>query len=196
MPETTIRIEHSTPKNLELVLLDRDGVLCHDSPNYIRSAADWRSIDGSVEAIARLNQAGIRCALCTNQAGIGRGIFDFHALADIHQCMTAQLDAAGARLELIRYCPHHPDAGCGCRKPAAGLLEDCLTELVVPATNALFIGDSLSDMQAAQRAGVQGALVNYAKTGRDSNAVERAAHKMGITLVAANLASLVEVLLA
>ena len=83
--------KHSTPKHLKLVLLDRDGVLNHDSPGYIRSADDWHSIAGSIEAIASLNQAGIRCALCTNQSGIGRGIFDHQALAGIHQKMQRQI---------------------------------------------------------------------------------------------------------
>lgn len=189
------RNEHSTPKTLKLVLLDRDGVLCHDSPDYIRSPADWRSIKGSMEALAKLKLAGIRCAVCTNQAGIGRGIFDHQALASTHQHMEALIQSAGGQLDMIRYCPHHPDAGCRCRKPAPGMLIDVLNELGVPAANALFAGDSFSDMQAAKRAHVQGAFLRHDKPGRDTNTIEQQARDSGVALVYANLADLVEDLL-
>ena len=196
MRNSSTRPKHSTPKHPKLVLLDRDGVLNHDSTDYIRAADDWDGIAGSIEAIAALNQAGIRCALCTNQSGIGRGIFDHAALAGIHQKMLQQIGAAGGRLELIRYCPHLPDAGCSCRKPAPGLLLECCTELGVAPEDTLFVGDSLSDVQAALQANCASALVRYDKAGRATDAIEAQARALGVELVYDDLAQLVKDLVA
>jgi len=184
--------KHSTLNQPKLVLLDRDGVLNEDSPAYIRAPTDWQSIPGSMEALALLHQADIRCALCTNQAGIGRGIFDHHALAAIHQQMEKQIAAAGGKLELIRYCPHHPEAGCGCRKPKTGMLIDCLTELSVAPEDTLFVGDSLHDMQAALSARCQPVLVRHPKAGRNETELEAQARALGVRWFYPDLASLVE----
>src|SRR4051812_21382421 len=107
---------------MTLVLLDRDGVINEDSPNYIRRPSEWIPIPGSIQAIARLSRAGRRVAVCSNQAGIARGLILATDLAAIDRTMTDEVGAAGGRLDGIYYCMHGPDENCDCRKPAPGLL--------------------------------------------------------------------------
>src|SRR6478736_3164202 len=90
----------------KLIILDRDGVINYDSDQFIKSPEEWRPIPGSLEAIARLNQAGFRVIVATNQSGIGRGLFDFSTLNAIHDKMHRQLAAVGGRIDAIFYCPH------------------------------------------------------------------------------------------
>ncbi len=142
-----------------LLVLDRDGVINEDSADYIRSLADWRPIPGSIEAIARLSRAGYRVAVATNQSGLGRGYFGLDELEQIHQALCQQVEDAGGALAGIFYCPHRPDAGCDCRKPATGLLRAMAEELGESPTGAWFIGDSLKDLQAARAYGCRPALV-------------------------------------
>ena len=139
----------STRKPTQLVLLDRDGVINHDSVDYIKSIEEWQPISGSLAAIARLNKAGINTALCTNQSGISRGKLTARDLAVIHCRFSQALAREGGHISLWRFCPHHPDDNCRCRKPKTAMVDDCLVELSVDATETTFIGDSLKDMQAA-----------------------------------------------
>jgi D-glycero-D-manno-heptose 1,7-bisphosphate phosphatase len=108
---------------MKLVILDRDGVINYDSKQFIKSPAEWRPIPGSLEAIAKLNQAGYRVVVATNQSGIGRGLFDMDTLNAIHDKMHRAVLAAGGRIDAIFYCPHAIDAGCHCRKPRTGMFE-------------------------------------------------------------------------
>lgn len=142
-----------------VVLLDRDGVINADSPGHIRSPAAWQPLPGSLEAIARLHQAGIAVAVCTNQSGLARRLFTPRALAAIHRRMEAAVAAAGGELAGVFVCPHGPDAGCDCRKPRPGLLLRALAELGMRPEEAVFIGDSARDLAAAEAAGVTPWLV-------------------------------------
>lgn len=161
MPLTTQRAANSKPAafSQKLVVLDRDGVINEDSPDYIKSAAEWHAIPGSLEAIARLNHAGWRVVIATNQSGIGRGLFDFEALGGIHDKMQRQLADLGGRIDGIFFCPHQPDDECDCRKPKAGLLKDAGRRLQVDMQGVPFIGDSKRDLQAAVAAGALPILV-------------------------------------
>ena len=144
---------------MKLVILDRDGVINYDSKQFIKSPAEWRPIPGSLEAIARLNQAGYRVVVATNQSGIGRGLFDMDTLNAIHDKMHRAVLAAGGRIDAIFYCPHAVDAGCRCRKPATGMFEriaGCFN-IDLPGTPA--VGDSLRDLQAAVAVGALPLLV-------------------------------------
>src|SRR5215467_2526891 len=110
--------EAVSPKRaLRLVILDRDGVINRDSDQFIKSPEEWRPIPGSLEAIARLNHAGYRVVIATNQSGIGRGLFDMATLNAIHEKMHKALAAAGGRIDALFYCPHTADSQCECRKP-------------------------------------------------------------------------------
>ena len=142
-----------------LVILDRDGVINHDSDEFIKSPDEWRPIDGSLDAIRRLSDAGFEVAVATNQSGIGRKLFDVPALEAIHNTMTAAVRDAGGDIGKIVYCPHHPDAGCDCRKPLPGLLLQLSRKYGVPLDNVPVVGDSLRDIEAALAVGAKPVLV-------------------------------------
>lgn len=147
-----------------LIILDRDGVINYDSPDFIKSPEEWIPIPGSLEAIAVLNKAGILVAVASNQSGIGRGLFNLQMFGRIQQKMKEQLAAVGGHIDFFVYCPHHPDETCTCRKPKPGLLyqisEYFQINLEDPRQAAIpTIGDSLRDLQAAQAANTTPILV-------------------------------------
>ena len=142
---------------MPLLILDRDGVINHDSSNYIRSLNDWKPIEGSLEAIAKASNAGWTVAIATNQSGLARGYFNQATLGQIHQRLRDQVAALGGHIDAIAYCPHGPDDGCDCRKPAPGMLNDLMHSF--GESDAYFVGDSLRDLQAAERADVKPILV-------------------------------------
>lgn len=151
------------PVATRLVILDRDGVINEDSDAYIKSPEEWIPIPGAAEAIARLKQAGYAVVVATNQSGVGRGYFDADTLAAIHRRMVATLAAAGAELDGIFFCPHTPDDGCQCRKPAPGLLDQIAAARGEPVTGAWLVGDSLRDLQCGAARGCQPVLVRTGK---------------------------------
>lgn len=144
---------------MHLVILDRDGVINFDSPDFVKSPEEWTPIPGSLEAIARLCAAGFIVAVATNQSGVARGLLDEDTLHRIHQKMSEAVRQAGGELACIVYCPHHPDAGCSCRKPETGLLEIVAKNLGVELGGVACIGDSERDLAAAVRAGARPILV-------------------------------------
>jgi D-glycero-D-manno-heptose 1,7-bisphosphate phosphatase len=134
---------------MKLVILDRDGVINYDSPEFIKSPEEWRPIPGSLEAIARLNQAGYHVVVATNQSGVGRGLFEMTTLNAINDKMHRALAEAGGRLDAVFFCPHAQDANCECRKPRAGLLHDIARRYNVSLDGVPSIGDSLRDLESA-----------------------------------------------
>lgn len=146
-------------RNGSLVLLDRDGVINHDSPDYIKSPNEWRPLPGSLEAIAALCGAGFRVVVVSNQSGIGRGLFSEAALAAIDAAMRRQIEAAGGRLAGVYYCPHAPAAACDCRKPKPGLLRRVAADFDEALAGVPLIGDKSSDIQAARAVGARPILV-------------------------------------
>ncbi len=145
------------------VLMDRDGVINHDSEEFIKSPDEWQPIEGSLEAIALLNQHDYQVAVISNQSGLARGLFDGAMLATIHDKMHKLLADKGGEIAAIYYCPHGPDSQCMCRKPKPGLLEQFASEKNIDLKTVSFIGDSLRDIQAAQAVGAKPILV---KTGK------------------------------
>ncbi len=154
----------------KIVVLDRDGVINHDSSQYIKSPDEWRPICGSLEAIAYLHRAGFTIVVATNQSGVGRNLFTYSTLEAIHEKMTSQLRAKGGYLSGIFYCPHLPDDGCDCRKPRTGLLRQISEFLKSDLQGAPFVGDSLSDIQAAEAYGCRPILV---KSGNGQRSISR-----------------------
>ena len=142
-----------------LIILDRDGVINHDSDLFIKTPDEWRPIPGSLEAIARLSHAGYRVAVCTNQSGIGRGLFDMATLNAIHNRMHRALSLAGGRIDAVFFCPHTADARCDCRKPLPAMLIEAGRRFGADLATVPCIGDSLRDLQAAEAAGGQPMLV-------------------------------------
>jgi D-glycero-D-manno-heptose 1,7-bisphosphate phosphatase len=141
------------------VILDRDGVINRDTVDYIRSPEEWIPLPGALEAIARLTAGGWTIAVATNQSGVGRGLFSEQMLGRIHAHMLAAVEAAGGRIGGVYYCPHAPDAGCACRKPEPGLLRQAADALGQRLQGAPYIGDKLTDIQAAIAAGARPVLV-------------------------------------
>lgn len=135
-------------------ILDRDGVVNHDSEAFIKSPAEWQPIPGSLEAIARLKHAGLRVVVATNQSGLGRGLFDYDDLFAIHDKMTRQLAELGVALDGIFFCPHTATDDCFCRKPQPGLVQDILRRWNLKPRDCVMIGDSATDIEAASAAGV------------------------------------------
>lgn len=144
---------------MKLIVLDRDGVINHDSAAFIKSPDEWRPIAGSLNAISRLNQAGFHVIVATNQSGIGRGFFDMAALNAIHDKMHRALAQAGARVDAVFFCPHTADDNCKCRKPKTGMFEDIAHRLNTSLTGVPMVGDSIRDLQAAAAAQAQPLLV-------------------------------------
>jgi D-glycero-D-manno-heptose 1,7-bisphosphate phosphatase len=148
---------------IKLIILDRDGVINEDSAAFIKSPEEWQAIPGSLEAIVKLNQAGIKVAIASNQSGISRKLLTKTSLARIHKKMVSALTQLGGHIDAIVFCPHGPDDNCACRKPKIGLLLELATKFRVHPSEVIVIGDSLRDLLAAQTFGCKAILV---KTGK------------------------------
>ena len=148
---------------MKLIILDRDGVVNQDSDDYIKSPDEWKPIDGSLEAIARLNHAGYTVAIASNQSGLARGYFDIEVLTAMHNKMDELLAKIGGRIDAVFYCPHGPDDSCHCRKPKPGMLLDIGQRFNVPLRKVIFVGDSITDINAANNAHAQAVLVRTGK---------------------------------
>jgi D-glycero-D-manno-heptose 1,7-bisphosphate phosphatase len=138
---------------MKLLILDRDGTLNLGRDDKVASPEEWEPLPGALEAVARLNHGGWRVVLATNQSGIGRGLFDMASLNAIHLKMHRLLAAAGGRLEAIFFCPHAPEDGCDCRKPAPGLFRQVGARFGVPLAEVLAVGNSVRHVQAGAAAG-------------------------------------------
>lgn len=177
---------------MKLVILDRDGVINHDSPDFIRSAEQWTAIPGSLEAIARLTQQGWRVVVATNQSGLARAYFNMSTLNAMHIKMRRELAALGGLIDAIFICPHGPDQGCTCRKPSAGMFRDIAQRYEINLERVPAVGDSLRDLQAAHSQGCTPWLV---RTGKGMHTLEQGNLPEG-TRLADNLAAVVDTLLA
>lgn len=154
-----VQLAAESTRPSKLIILDRDGVINHDSEQFIKSPEEWRAIPGSLEAIARLNHAGYRVVIATNQSGIGRGLFDFGTLISINEKMHKQLAQVGGRIDALFYCPHTADSNCECRKPKPGMFIEIGQRFGVALTGVPCIGDGLRDLLAADTVGAQPILV-------------------------------------
>lgn len=155
-----------------IIILDRDGVINFDSDAYIKSADEWIPIPGSLDAVARLSRGGYRIMVVTNQAGIGRGLFDQPTLNAIHDKMRRMAADLGGSIDEIYFCPHTPQDHCPCRKPKPGLYHAIAKRLGTDLHDIPSVGDSLRDIQAAVAAGARPILVRTGN-GRDTEAQVR-----------------------
>jgi D-glycero-D-manno-heptose 1,7-bisphosphate phosphatase len=176
----------------KLIILDRDGVINEDSPDFIKSPEEWLPIPGSLEAIARLNAAGCRVIVFSNQSGIARGLLTMDDLNQIHHKMHQALADVGGRIDAIFFCPHGPDDNCECRKPKPGLLLDISQRLLLPLDDVPVVGDSLRDIIAARQAGADPYLV---RTGKGESTLEDNAPQLDSVPVYDDLSDVVEHLL-
>ncbi|HBX36955.1 MAG TPA: D-glycero-beta-D-manno-heptose-1,7-bisphosphate 7-phosphatase [Pseudohongiella sp.] len=152
-----------TPRGSRLIILDRDGVINEDSDAFIKSVAECVPVEGSIDAIARLSQAGYTVVVATNQSGIARGLLSETTLSQIHAYLSGLVEKAGGRIAGFFYCPHGPDNNCSCRKPRPGLLYQIRDEYGSEISGVPVVGDSLRDLQAALTAGCTPVLVRSGK---------------------------------
>jgi len=182
---------------MRLIILDRDGVINHDSDDYIKSVEEWRPIDGSLEAIARLCRAEYRVVIATNQSAVGRGLIDMDQLNHIHKHMLDQIHEKGGEIDAIFFCPHTPEDECDCRKPKPGML----LRIAERSNNSLegvpMVGDSSRDLLAAQAAGAFPVLVLSGKNEFDLQPGEKISSDNRFSSVStfSNLASFADALL-
>lgn len=173
---------------MKLAILDRDGVINQDSDAYIKTPDEWVALPGSLEAIARLSQAGWKVVIATNQSGLARNYFSADTLSAIHDKLRAQVNDAGGHIDAIFVCPHGPDDQCQCRKPLPGLFHDIARRYDMNLSEAKAVGDSLRDIQAAHQAGCPAWLV---LTGNGSKARDSGQLPEG-TQIKADLAAVVD----
>ena len=148
----------------KLIILDRDGVINYDSDDYIKSPEEWNPLPGSINAIATLTKAGYTIAIATNQSGLARKYFTPETLTAMHAKMLNLIANAGGKVDHIAYCPHGPNDQCNCRKPKPGLVQQISQTLnIIINKETHFIGDSISDLNAALNSGCTPILV---KTGK------------------------------
>lgn len=154
---------------MRLAILDRDGVINEDSPDFVKTPEQWVPIPGSLEAIARLCRAEYRVVIVTNQSGVGRGLFTLDMMNKINMRMFELINQKGGEIDAVLFCPHTPDAGCECRKPKPGMFNELARRLKVNLTGIPAVGDSIRDLEAAVAAGVEPVLV---RTGQGEHTLE------------------------
>lgn len=152
---------------MRLLIVDRDGVINEESADFIKSVDEWVPIPGSIEALAAASQSGFRIFVVSNQSGVARGLIDISELQRIHGRLVAEVQRLGGRIDAILFCPHGPDDGCRCRKPQPGMLEDIAQRTGARLSEAIFVGDRLSDLEAARAVGARAVLVETGH-GRDT----------------------------
>lgn len=177
---------------METIVLDRDGVINEDSDDYIKSPDEWHPIAGSMQAIARLNHAGYRVVIATNQSGVGRGLYSIETLGEIHSKMCQKLQEAGGSVEAIFYCPHIPEDDCDCRKPKPGLFLDIEKRLGKSLEGSYAVGDSARDLEAAKAVKMVPILV---KTGKGERTIA-SSKKLNDVLKFSDLSTFVDALIA
>jgi D-glycero-D-manno-heptose 1,7-bisphosphate phosphatase len=177
---------------MKLIILDRDGVINHDSDKYIKNAEEWDPLPYSLDAIANLTQLGYKIVVCTNQSGIARGLFSIEDLNNIHEKMSKMVKLAGGEISAIFFCPHENNDNCPCRKPKPGMIYDiCDRFNCENATDIMMVGDSERDLLAIHNAGGIPVLV---KTGNGKKTLHKGNIPSG-TLVFENLLELSEYLM-
>jgi D-glycero-D-manno-heptose 1,7-bisphosphate phosphatase len=156
------------------VILDRDGVLNREAEGggYVLTPEQFFWIPGALEALAMLRRAGLYLTVATNQSGVGRGLMSLEQLEAVHDRMRAEAASHAGAVDAVLFCPHAPDDGCECRKPAPGLIREALARSGFAANETLVVGDDRRDIEAAARAGVKAALVRTGK-GRNTETLLR-----------------------
>jgi len=178
---------------MKVLILDRDGVINYDSDKYVKSTDEWEAIPESLEAIANITQLGYKIVVCTNQSGIGRGLFNLEKLNDIHEKMYRLVEQSGGKIAAIFFCPHTPEDECNCRKPKPGMIFDiCERFNIENPSNLMMVGDSDRDLEAIHKAGGIPVLV---KTGNGKKTLAKGKIPPG-TLVFENLLEVSEYLMA
>ncbi len=187
------RNKDGSPRRPQAVFLDRDGVINRDSPDYVTAWSQFRFLPGSLAAIAALTAANIPVIVVTNQSAVARGLIKPETLTDMHRRLNRIVRHNGGRIQAILHCPHHPDDGCGCRKPAPGMILQAQARFGLDLERTVMIGDRATDIASGRRAGCGGAILVQSGLHDDRSRLQQ----MGIQpdLIAADLAAAVRALL-
>jgi D-glycero-D-manno-heptose 1,7-bisphosphate phosphatase len=145
------------------VFLDRDGVIVENRPDHVKTWSEVQFLDGSLESLALLAALPLAVVVVSNQGAVGRGLMTLQQAWHVHNRIVREIERNGGRIDASYLCPHHPDAGCDCRKPAPGMLRQAVRELDLDLSRSWLVGDAESDLEAARAAGVRAILV---RTGR------------------------------
>lgn len=148
---------------MKVALLDRDGVLNEDRADYVKHPGELKLIPRVGEACAKLNAAGIKIAIVSNQGGVGKGVFSEEMLRQINARLLDELRRDGGRIDLLLTCNEPPWSDHERRKPRPGMLREALTHFRASPDQAFMVGDQLRDLQAARAAGVRRILVRTGK---------------------------------
>jgi D-glycero-D-manno-heptose 1,7-bisphosphate phosphatase len=147
------------------VFIDRDGTISEEV-GYVNHLSRYQVYPWTAEAVRKLNEAGLKVIVVTNQAGVARGYFKEELVTQVHEKLVAEMTQAGARFDAIYYCPHHPSVGeapyrqsCTCRKPKTGMLERAAAEFGIDVTQSFVIGDRYGDIELAHNAGARSIFV-------------------------------------
>jgi D-glycero-D-manno-heptose 1,7-bisphosphate phosphatase len=144
---------------MRAIFLDRDGVICENHSDHVKSWEEFQFLPGVKESLAALSRLGVPIIVVTNQAAIGRGIISASVVEEIHARMVAEVAAYGGRIDQVIYCPHRPEDDCDCRKPKPGMLLKAAAEMGLDLTHSYMVGDAATDLMAAQQVGCQAFLV-------------------------------------
>lgn len=150
----------------KVIFLDRDGVINFDAGkgDYVRSHKQFEFIPGSPEAVKKLNQAGFKVVIISNQAGVAKGLYSEEDLNKITEKMIKGIEDAGARIHSVNYCVHQDEDNCDCRKPKPGNIIKASRELHYDPKNTFIIGDSRRDIMAGRLAGLKTIFVKSGNT--------------------------------
>lgn len=153
----------------KVIFIDRDGVINRDPGgwtkySYVTKWDEFSFIDGAIEALRRLKEAGYKIYLISNQGGISKGYFTQEDLDKLNERMLGEIEKGGGRIDHLYYCPHHDKDNCECRKPKTGLIEQAIRGTDVDLKNTFIIGDSLRDIEAGKRMGMKTIFVLSGKT--------------------------------
>ena len=160
---------------MQAIFLDRDGVICENRSNHVKSWQEFRFLPEVKSSILALSQLGLPIIVVTNQAIVGRGVVTASIVDEIHQRMIAEITASGGRIDRVIYCPHRPEDNCYCRKPKPGMLLQVAQDMNIDLPRSYFIGDAATDLMAAQQVGCRAFLV---MTGRGFQQLEPALQAM------------------
>ncbi len=156
---------------MKAILLDRDGVLNRERADYVKSWQEFELLPGVLPALQKLAALSLPIAVVSNQSAIGRGLVTPETVAEIHRRLRDLVVEAGGRIDAFYVCPHRPDERCGCRKPQPGLLLEAAAAFGVAPADCLFIGDAVTDAQAAAAAGCAALLVRTGRQGAQLDAL-------------------------
>ncbi len=183
----------SQPLRGKAVFLDRDGVICENRDDYVKSWEEFVWIPGAKKALSRLKSHGYIAVVITNQSAIGRGVVSRETVDKIHQRMGEEAAERGGKIEKIYYCPHKPDDSCSCRKPEPGLLLQAAEDLKLDLRASYLVGDAITDIEMGHKAGSRTIMV---KTGKGlSELAEKARSKVKPDYIAQDLSEAVDLIL-